>query len=118
MSELKDILDAGQCPECKRLTARNERLETANLRCASLDLLERIAKLEGDLLDAKEEYKQRQEWAAEQAMAVIKGLKERIAELEATLERIQIDSDEIIIVAAQTISKYARQALAKEVLET
>ena len=45
-------------------------------------------------------------------MAVIKGLKERIAELEATLERIQIDSDEIIIVAAQTISKYASQALA------
>ena len=36
----------------------------------------------------------------------------RVDALEAALERIQIDSDEIIIVAAQTISKYASQALA------
>ena len=35
--------------EIERLTARNERLETANLRCASLDLLERIAELEAEL---------------------------------------------------------------------
>ena len=42
---------------------------------------------------------------------------ERIAELEAALERIQIDSDEIIIVAAQTISKYASQALANSEVE-
>ena len=48
----------------------------------------------------------------------IKRLQARVDELEAALERIQIDSDEIIIVAAQTISKYASQALAKEVLET
>ena len=42
----------------------------------------------------------------------IKRLQARVDELEAALERIQIDSDEIIIVAAQTISKYASQALA------
>ena len=27
MSELQEILNATQCPECKRLRARNERLE-------------------------------------------------------------------------------------------
>ena len=48
---------------------------------------------------------------------IIRGQRERIAELEATLGRIQIDSDEIIIVAAQTISKYASQALANSEVE-
>ena len=39
-------------------------------------------------------------------------LQARVDELEAALRYIQTDSDEIIIVAAQTISKYASQALA------
>jgi hypothetical protein len=44
----------------------------------------------------------------------LKATTERIAKLEAALRYIQIDSDEIIIVAAQTISKYAREAQASE----
>ena len=47
----------------------------------------------------------------------IKRLQARVDELEAALERIQIDSDEIIIVAAQTISKFASQALASSEIE-
>ena len=49
---------------------------------------------------------------------IIRGQRKRIAKLEAALRYIQIDSDEIIIVAAQTISKYAREALANSEVDT
>jgi len=48
-----------------------------------------IKRLTGDLLDAREEYKQRQEWAAKQSMEVISRLQARVEALEAVKEAAQ-----------------------------
>ena len=54
----------------------------------------RNAKLEAKIKNLREEYTERQEWGAEQAMTVIKNKNERIAKLEAIIKTLYIETSD------------------------